>query len=554
MPKITLAQINPTVGDIAGNVELVKREWQAAQDAGSNLVVFPEMCTTAYPVEDLVLRESFRKASMDAVKELATWSASMTCEAFIGGLWEVEGKPTNSLFWLSNGEIHYRQDKAALPNYGVFDEKRLFHAGEPAFVVEWKQYRLGLFVCEDMWDVDVAKHIASQKPDIYISINGSPFEAGKTNLRLKTARKNVLQHHAAPLAYINQLGGQDDLVFDGSSFVLNAKGKKVARLTRFKEESKTFDLSRDSKGDAILTPTRSDAMAPKLNMHETMYQAAMLGLRDYVQKSGFSEVLIALSGGIDSALTAAIAVDALGADKVHCVYMPSPYSSTESTEDATQCAEMLGVKLETLDIQPAMQVMESTLSPLFEGKEADVTEENIQSRLRGNLIMAISNKMGWLVLTTGNKSEVAVGYCTLYGDMCGGYNPLIDMYKTTVFKLAKWRNKTKPQYNSLGPDGAVMPERIITKPPSAELRPDQKDEDSLPPYDQLDDILRMLIENELSMANITAKGHAEETVRHVAKLLYGAEYKRRQAAPGTKVSSMAFGSDRRYPIVNRFRN
>lgn len=551
MPKITLAQINPTVGDIAGNSQLLMQEWQKASDAGADLIIFPEMCITAYPVEDLVLRESFVASAMSAVKELAEFSKSQSCEAFIGGLWQVDGKPTNSLFHLSDGKIHYRQDKCALPNYGVFDEKRLFHAGEPAFVIEWQQYRLGLFVCEDMWDAKIREHIASQKPDIYISINGSPYETAKSPLRYNTA-KAVLEHHPAPLIYVNQIGGQDDLVFDGSSFVLNAAGKKICRVGRFCENSKTLTLGRDEKGDAILSPAEDDMMPPKMGEEETLYQAAMLGLRDYVHKSGFSDVLIALSGGIDSALTAAIAVDAFGAEHVHCIYMPSPYSSRNSTEDAQGCAEMLGVKLESLPIEPAMNVLDETLNPLFGDLPDDVTEENIQSRLRGNLIMAVSNKMGWLVLTTGNKSEVAVGYCTLYGDMCGAYNPLIDIYKTTVFKMARWRNAHRPQY-ACGPQGAVMSERIITKPPSAELRHDQKDEDSLPPYEILDEILQMLIENRLSLADIVAKGHEEETVRYIAKLLYRAEFKRRQAAPGVKVSSMAFGSDRRYPIVNQFR-
>lgn len=552
MAQITLAQINPTVGDIDGNIALIKREWMRAEEQGSDLVVFSEMCVTAYPVGDLVLRQAFRHAAMDAMSELATWSAKLQCDAFIGGLWEVEGKPANSVFWLSGGEIRYRQDKVALPNYGVFDEKRHFKAGDPAFVIDWRNYRLGLFVCEDMWDADIARHIASQKPDIYISMNGSPYEAGKSDRRAQTAR-SVLVHHAAPLIYTNQVGGQDDLVFDGSSYIMDATGKKITRLNRFIEDRKTVELTRDERGDAILQLLQNDVMPVRMNAEETLYQAAMLGVRDYVHKSGFTDVLIALSGGIDSALTAAIAVDALGAEHVHCVYLPSPYSSAESTEDAQQCADMLGVKLETIDIQPAMKVMETTLAPHFAGRSADVTEENIQSRLRGNIIMALSNKMGWLVLTTGNKSEVAVGYCTLYGDMCGAFNPLIDMYKTSVFALSKWRNQSLPSHQPLGTEGQVMPQRIITKAPSAELRPDQKDEDSLPPYEQLDQVLQMLIENELSMVEITAQGYDEEMVRHVAKLLYGAEYKRRQAAPGVKVSQMAFGLDRRYPIVNRFR-
>lgn len=551
MPRITLAQINPTVGDIEGNIAIIRQEWHKAEQAGSDLIVFPEMSITGYPVEDLVMRQIFRTSAMQAVQRLASDMEDLHCEAFVGGLWEVDGKPTNSLFWIAGGEIKYTQHKAALPNYGVFDEKRHFYKGDPAFVLDWRNYRLGCFVCEDMWDADVARHIASQKPDIYISMNGSPFETSKSDRRRETAHR-IINQHGAPLIYVNQVGGQDDLVFDGSSFAMNAEGKKIMRLERFSQDSRHIMLDRDAKGDAVLVPLAEDNMPQKMGREETFYQAATLGVRDYVRKSGFTDVLIALSGGIDSALTAAIAVDALGAEHVHCVYMPSPYSSSESTEDAHGCAAMLGVQLETLPIEPAMQVIESTLSGLFAGKTRDLTEENIQSRIRGNLVMSLSNKMGWLVLTTGNKSEMAVGYCTLYGDMCGAYNPLVDMYKTTVFRLAEWRNNNTPQ-RTHGPNGAVMPARVISKPPSAELRHDQKDEDSLPPYDILDEILQMLIESELSLAEIVEKGFDEATVKRVAHLLYGAEYKRRQAAPGVKVSPMAFDSDRRYPIVNRFR-
>ena len=548
---ITLAQINPTVGAIQSNHELILSEWQRADEAGSGLIVFPEMAITAYPVADLVLRAVFRNAAMDAIKRLAEASANFSCDAIIGGLWEVDGKPTNSLFLISRGKIKTIQHKAALPNYGVFDEKRHFHAGSQAFVIDWRNYRLGCFVCEDMWDSSIATHIAAQKPDLYISINGSPYETGKSERRRNTALA-VLKHHPAPLIYVNQVGGQDDLIFDGSSFVMAPGGTKLTRLERFTPQSKTISLTRDSKGDAILTVLPSDHMPTKMSAEETLYQTAMLGVRDYVQKSGFSDVLIALSGGIDSALTAAIAVDALGAQHVNCVYMPSPYSSDHSQEDAYSCAKMLGIECKTLAIEPAMKVMESSLAPFFEGKKPDLTEENIQSRLRGNFIMSLSNKMGWLVLTTGNKSEMAVGYATLYGDMCGAYNPLIDMYKTTVFSLARWRNNHIPQRSSHAAS-PIMPERVITKAPSAELRHEQKDEDSLPPYEILDDILQMLIENQLALADIVEKGYNEELVKHVAHMLYGAEYKRRQAAPGAKVSSMAFNSDRRYPIVNRFR-
>jgi NAD+ synthase len=545
MPNISLAQINPTVGDIDANVALILDHWKKAAGQGADLVVFPEMCITAYPVEDLVLREAFRKASMKAVEELANKGGNLSCDAIIGGLCEVEGKPTNSLFLLSGGEIQYRQDKVALPNYGVFDEKRHFHAGEKASLLLWKGLKLGLFVCEDMWDEVVATHIAGQQPDCYISINGSPFETRKFERRYETARRAQLIH-PAPLFYVNQIGGQDDLVFDGSSFVLNAKGEKALQLAHFAEDSRALDFKPGQEFAKL-----ADYHPP--SQEALFYQAAVLGVRDYVHKSGFREVGIALSGGIDSALTLAIAVDAIGSDQVHAVYMPSPYNAESSATDAEESARLLGVDYHILPIEPAMGVMEKSLEPFFKGKPANVAEENIQSRLRGNFMMALSNKMGWLVLTTGNKSEMAVGYATLYGDMCGAYNPLVDIYKTMVFRLAEWRNANIPQ-GSASNAIPVMPQNVISKPPSAELRPDQKDEDSLPPYDVLDPILQMLIENELSMAEIVAQGYEEETVRKVATLLYNAEYKRRQAAPGVKVSSMAFGSDRRYPIVNRFRS
>lgn len=543
--RIAIVQANFTVGDFDGNLQKIKQLWEEADARQADLVVFPEMVITGYPVEDLPLRLSFQNAAMAGIRELIDYSKSRRVEALIGGIWREREQPTNSVFWLADGKLLHTQHKVALPNYGVFDEKRIFMKGEKPSVVEWKGRKIGLMICEDMWHEDVAQHLAQQGAELFISMNGSPYETGKMEKRLEVARR-AAGRYTTPLIYTNMVGGQDELVFDGGSIVM-LPDTSLAVTVPYCEESLTLTEWDFSNGVKCLTESR----VPEISYEERIYQVITLGLRDYVLKSGFEGVVIALSGGVDSAMTAAVAVDALGADRVHTVFMPSPYTSQHSIEDATACAEMLGVKLDVLPIEPAMKMMDESLASVCDSM-GSLTRENIQARLRGNLLMAISNEKGWMVLTTGNKSELSMGYATLYGDMCGGYSVLKDIYKTTVFRLCEWRNQHLPA-GALGPDGPVMPQRVITKAPSAELRPDQKDEDSLPPYEVLDKILRELIENQSSVDTIVQRGFELETVRDVSRKLYAAEYKRRQAPPGVRVTAMSFGRDRRYPIVNKYR-
>jgi NAD+ synthase len=448
---------------------------------------------------------------------------------------------------LDGGEIAGVRYKHDLPNYSVFDEKRVFTAGPPPGPIPFRGVRLGVMVCEDMWTPDVTECLEESGAELLVVMNGSPFESDKIDLRMQLATQRVTESHL-PLIYVNQVGGQDELVFDGASFVLSADRSVAAYLPAFCAIDTATDWSREPEGWVCAEALRA---APP-DDDEAMYRAMALGLADYVRKNGFPGVIVGLSGGIDSALTAAIAVDALGADKVRCVMMPSPYTSQESLEDAADCAKRLGVVLDEIGIEPAMAAFESMLKPVFGDRPPDTTEENIQARSRGILLMALSNKLGHMLLTTGNKSEMSVGYATLYGDMAGGYSVLKDVYKTDVFRLSRWRNDRRPD-DFAGPEGAVIPERIITKPPSAELRPDQTDQDSLPPYEELDDVLRCLIEHEMGVDEIVARGHAPELVQRVWRMLDSAEYKRRQAPPGVKLTSRAFGRDRRYPITNSFK-
>jgi NAD+ synthase len=407
--------------------------------------------------------------------------------------------------------------------------------------------RIGVPICEDVWTPDVVECIAETGGEILLIPNGSPYEFGKTDVRVQLGVKRVIES-GLPFAYVNQVGGQDEVVYDGGSFVLGADRALKAKLASFREEIATVEFRRGQKGWECLP----GPIAPELSDIEQVYQAMMLGLRDYVNKTGFPSVVIGLSGGVDSALTAAVAADALGPSRVNTIMMPSPYTSAHSLEDAKACAEALGIKYEIVDITPAMEAFRKMLLPLFGNRKEDVTEENIQSRARGVTLMAVSNKLGSMVVTTGNKSEMAVGYATLYGDMCGGFNVLKDVYKTTVFDLCQWRNTHLP-LGAMGNKGVVIPQRIITKPPSAELRADQKDEDSLPPYPTLDAILRGLIERDLSAEELTKEGFDRATVDRIWRLLETAEYKRRQAPPGVKITSRAISKERRYPIVNGFR-
>jgi len=477
---------------------------------------------------------------------LAAETADGGPAVLIGAPWAEDGKLYNAMVLLDAGRVQATRYKVDLPNYGVFDEKRVFDIGPLPGPIDVRGVRVGVPICEDIWTADVVECVSETGGEILLVANGSPFDSQKLDNRLAHATSRVVES-GLPLVYLNQVGGQDELVFDGASFVLNADRSVAAHLPAWEEAVVTTRWTRGAEG---WTCAPAPAVEAKTGLEAT-YRAMVVGLRDYVTKNGFPGVILGMSGGIDSALSAAVAVDALGPDKVRCVMMPSPYTSDHSLEDAASAARMLGVDYATINIGPAMQAFETMLADQFEGTAPDITEENIQARARGITLMGLSNKFGHMVLSTGNKSEMSVGYATLYGDMCGGYSVLKDVYKTTVFELCRWRNANRPT-DCLGPDGTVMPERIITKPPSAELRPDQKDEDSLPPYPVLDAILTELIENETPVADIVDKGFDAETVLKVWRLLDRAEYKRRQAPPGVKLTSRSFGKDRRYPITNAF--
>ena len=557
--KIALAQLNPTMGDIAGNLALLRKARAEAAAKGADLMIATEMVITGYPTEDLVLKPMFLDAARAAVEELARDTADGGPGVILGGPWREDaaakpplyGKVFNTAYLLDGGNIVTQRAKHDLPNYGVFDEKRVFGAGPLPGPVNFRGVRIGLMVCEDMWKADVCECLEESGAEILVVINGSPYELNKTEERIQLAVQRVSET-GLPLIYVNQVGGQDELVFDGASFALNADHALAAQLPAFEEAIELTQWQRVGDGWTC-TPARREAPdGGHDGGMEPIYAALILGLRDYVNKNRFPGVILGLSGGIDSALSAAVAVDALGPERVHCVMMPSPYTSQESLDDAAEAAQLLGVKLDEVSIEPAMQAFDTMLQPLMNGYAADTTEENIQARSRGLTLMAISNKLGYMVLSTGNKSEVSVGYATLYGDMVGGFNVLKDLYKTMVFDLARWRNQVLPK-GVLGPAGRVVPERIITKPPSAELKPDQKDEDSLPPYSVLDDILKCLIEDDESVDNIVKRGHDRDLVNRVWRMLELAEYKRRQACPGVKITRRAFGKERRYPITNAFR-
>ena len=546
--SIAIAQLNPIVGDVRGNVQRILDARRAAAAAGADLVVCPELVLSGYPPEDLVLKPFFLDTVEQGVRALSGATADGGPALLVGAPYRDDDGTYNAALLLDEGRLIASRYKFDLPNYGVFDEKRVFRAGPLPGPMSFRGVRLGVMVCEDMWTPDVSECLEESGAEILIAINGSPYESGKTDQRMALAVERVVESNL-PVIYVNQVGGQDELVFDGASFVVDRDRTLKAQLPSFEESLTITRWSRDV-ADQRWRCAVADRTPPSDGL-EAIYQAMVLGLRDYVRKNGFPGVLLGLSGGIDSALSAAVAVDALGAQQVRCLMMPSPYTSAESLEDAAACAHLLAAPYGSVSIEPAMAAFDAMLKPLFDGMPADITEENVQSRARGMTLMALSNKLGHMVLSTGNKSEMSVGYATLYGDMCGGYSVLKDVYKTTVFQLAAWRNQMMPR-GGLGPQGRVIPERIITKPPSAELRPDQKDEDSLPPYDVLDDILQCLIEHERGMAEIVARGHDRETVSRVWRMLDRAEYKRRQAPPGVKLTNRSFGRDRRYPITNSF--
>ncbi|MCA0434212.1 MAG: NAD+ synthase [Proteobacteria bacterium] len=533
---IALAQLNPTVGAIAANLE--KARAVAAAHRGADLVLFPELFIAGYPPEDLVLRASFITACKEACETLAREFANGP--AILMGLpWRDGDKLHNSVALLSGGKIEAVRHKFDLPNYGVFDEKRVFQQGPAPGPVVIKGVRIGVPICEDIWTEETCETLAETGAEILLSPNGSPFERNKDDVRLNLVVARVSET-GLPLAYLNQVGGQDELVFDGASFVLNADRSLALQMPMFEEAIAITHWQRGAdgwkmeKGEIARLPERE----------EETWKACVLGLRDYVLKNRFPGIVLGMSGGIDSAVVAAMAVDALGPDKVHCVMLPYAYTSRDSLEDAEDCARRLGVRYDIVPIKEPVEGFLSALKPMFAGRNRDITEENVQSRSRGVILMAISNKFGSMVLTTGNKSEMSVGYATLYGDMNGGYNPIKDVYKTEVYRLAAWRNTQSD----------VIPTRIITKAPTAELRENQKDQDSLPPYEVLDDILDGLVEREQSVAEIAARGHDVALVKKVQHMLYVAEYKRRQAAPGVKITRRNFGRDRRYPITNGFRD
>lgn len=557
--SIALAQINPTVGDIPGNADRIRTARAAAARDGADLVVFPELSICGYPPEDLVLRGAFLDTVQAATLALAAETGDGGPALLVGAPWrftdpdDKRQKLGNAALLLEGGEIRFLGFKYLLPNYGVFDEVRVFSRGPLPEVVNLHGVRLGIMICEDMWGPRVAGHLAEAGAEILLVINGSPFEVDKHGQRLRVARPRVAET-GLPLIYVNQVGGQDELVFDGESFIVAADGVLAGRLPSWQEAVVTTRWTHPHGAGAGTAWTCVDApVDPGADQETAIYRAMVTGLRDYVGKNGFPGVILGLSGGIDSALSAAVAVDALGPDKVWCVMMPSPYTGPESLEDAEAVARLLGMRYDTIDIGPAMQAFDAMLGPLFGDRPADVTEENIQSRARGVTLMALSNKFGAMVLSTGNKSEMSVGYATLYGDMAGGYSVLKDVYKTTVMRLSRWRNAHGRPTGLLGPDGPVMPERVIAKPPTAELRENQTDQDSLPPYGVLDHILNGLIEGERGVSDLIAAGADAETVHRVWRLVNGAEYKRRQAPPGVKITLRAFGRDRRYPITNRFR-
>jgi NAD+ synthase len=544
--RIALVQISQRVGDLAANADAML-EWRAkAGDA--DLVVFPELQLIGYPPEDLVLKPALHRRAAEQLDRLVQASANGGPAMIVGSVLAEEGRLYNVLHLIDGGGIVGTTRKHELPNYGTFDEKRWFTPGPLPSIVEWRGVKLALPICEDIWFAPVCAHLKEQGAELLISPHGSPYEIDKDDLRTGQIGSKRVAETGLPLIFLNRVGGQDEVVFDGASFVLNGDGTLAHQLPDWEEALVMTEWKRGPSGWRCaegeihpLDPSPAD-----------IYHAMIVGLRDYVDANRFPGVVLGLSGGIDSALSAAVAVDALGADRVWCVMLPSRFTSQESLDDAAECARMLGVRLDTIPIEPAVEAFGTMLAPAFAERQPDLTEENIQSRIRGVTLMALSNKFGPMLLTTGNKSEMSVGYATIYGDMAGGYSVLKDAYKTTVFELSRWRNAHRPALG-LGTDGQVMPERVIDKPPSAELRADQKDSDSLPPYDVLDPILHGLVEEELSVAELAARGFDRATVIRIERLLHVAEYKRRQAPPGVKLGKRNFGRDRRYPITHAFR-
>ncbi|EAR50451.1 NAD(+) synthase [Oceanicola granulosus HTCC2516] len=545
--RLTIAQANPTVGDLAGNAARARAAWEAGRAAGAQMVVLPEMFLAGYQTQDLVQKPAF---VADCQRHLETLAEACADGPALGiGAPVIEGTALyNGYFILCNGRVHAAMRKFHLPNYTVFDEERLYEHGSFSGPYEVAGVRIGTPICEDAWYPDVAETMVESGAEILVVPNGSPYFREKFDVRLNRMVARVVENDV-PLVYLNLVGAQDDQVFDGASFVLNRHGALALRLPAFEEAVAHVDFARTDAG----WRAEPGEIAPLPDSLEQDYHAMVLSLSDYMRKTGFGKVLLGLSGGIDSAIVATVAADALGPENVRCVMLPSEYTSETSLEDARAVAANLGCRYDFVPITRVRDAVTETLAPLFEGLAEDLTEENVQSRIRGLLLMAQSNKFGEMLLTTGNKSEVAVGYATIYGDMAGGYNPIKDLYKTRVFALCRWRNANHRPWMA-APAGEVIPVRVIDKPPSAELRADQKDEDSLPPYDVLDGILKLLVDEDSSVADCVAAGYERETVKRVEQLIYISEYKRFQSAPGTRLSMRAFWLDRRYPIVNRWRD
>jgi NAD+ synthase len=548
--RIAVAQLNPIVGDVSGNLAKAREARADAARQGADLVLYTELFIAGYPPEDLVLKPAFLTACERAVEDFARETADGGPGVIIGTPLKRKSGTHNSIIVADGGKILAERYKVDLPNYGEFDEKRVFQPGpDMPGPVNFRSVRLGVPICEDIWgDLGVCETLAESGAEILIVPNGSPYYRGKLDVRHQVAIRQVIET-GLPLLFANQLGGQDELIFDGASFAISASKSLAFQMSQFEEAVTVTTWKREADGWACV----DGPMSRIPEKDEADYRACMLGLRDYVNKNGFKNVVLGMSGGIDSAICAALAVDALGEERLRAVMMPYKYTSKDSLKDAQDCARALGCRYDIVPIFEPVDGFSHALTQLFEGMSQGITEENLQSRARGTILMAISNKFGSMVVTTGNKSEMSVGYATIYGDMNGGFNPIKDLYKMQVYALARWRNGHVPP-GALGPSGEVIPLSIIDKAPSAELRPNQTDQDSLPPYPVLDDILECLVEHEMGVDEIVARGHDRDTVHRIEHLLYVAEYKRRQAAPGVKITKKNFGRDRRYPITNRFRD
>ncbi len=531
--RVACAQLNPTVGDIRGNTELALRAVERANEEGVGILLLPELMLTGYPPEDLLLKDHFVEENLDALERVAGACGHLTVVGFVD---RIDDRLYNAAAICGNNRVQQIYHKRLLPNYGVFDEERYFEPGQAPGLIELGGRMFSVTVCEDIWVPELAASDVAEGASVFLNISASPYHLGKSHTREEMLRQRA-QENSAWLVYCNTVGGQDELVFDGCSAIVSPSGEVIARGASFAEDFVIADFAAEGRLGA------GARITPMPGREEEVYRALVHGLRDYVCKNGFSDAVLGLSGGIDSSLTAAIAADALGPEHVHGVLMPSRYSSPGSVDDSLALGEALGIETRTLSVEDSFEGFLGTLAPSFEGRGPDVTEENLQARVRGTLLMALSNKCGWLVLATGNKSELSVGYSTLYGDMVGGFAPIKDVFKTRVYELARWRNSVSP----------VIPDAVLTKAPSAELRPDQTDQDSLPPYDVLDAILERYVEEDESVEEIVAAGFDEPTVSHVARMVDAAEYKRRQGPLGIKITPKAFGKDRRMPVTNRYR-